>query len=459
MKSPAQRKISTFARWYTLSLLLAWTFHNSTGAQGLTSEQPTTGVQGTVRNTRGDGIPGVELQGAFSKTTSDSNGAYILPEPAGTVTLHHSTGGRRDYVLESVVLTIADGSITRRDLLALPVSASVSGTVHDSSGAPVANLHLYAEAIILAANFREEVETTSQGSFLLPLSWATWSIRPLDAELESRGYASVAPISIEVTDVAPKVNFTVLPPDSRIEGRVVMLEGTPVANIDLQLFQKQTGYFNRQTDSTGKFSIPVRSGACELRLDPAQANNRGILGPDLRLTIEPNQTLRDLLLIARPATHSFHGRVTDPVGGVRGASLSASTFRDNSRYLAHAVTDENGAYAMALFEGQWAVALDCLTLNYPCPPSQTVNVDDTDPTADFTLRYGEFMSFFAVNPMDDATIRLKFMGIADGTADIYYSTDLRDWTLLTTIGFSAGAAWLDVPAPDQAGFFKAISLP
>jgi hypothetical protein len=195
----------------------------------------------------------------------------------------------------------------------------------------------------------------------------------------------------------------------------------------------------------------------QLRLEASDATARGLLGPNGRVAVDPNQTLSEIVLVAQKTTHFIRGRITDPNGGVRGVSVSASAFRDHSSYLVNAGEDDNGYYSIPVFNGHWTVRLDCLTLDYPCPPAVPLDVAGSDATADFALKYGEFMSFFGIDFIGDGNIRLKFLGTADGSADIYYSTDLRTWTFLETAGFSAGPAWLDVPAPGEARFFKAIA--
>src|SRR5437870_1397911 len=122
-------------------------------------------------------------------------------------------------------------------------------------------------------------------------------------------------------------------------------------------------------NAEGKFSIPVRSGMYQLRLEASDATARGLLGPNGRVAVDPNQTLSEIVLVAQKTTHFIRGRITDPNGGVRGVSVSASAFRDHSSYLVNAGEDDNGYYSIPVFNGHWTVRLDCLTLDYPCPPA------------------------------------------------------------------------------------------
>jgi hypothetical protein len=429
------------------------------GGEGSQVKTAVSGIQGTIRNARGEAVPGIELRGGANKATTDEAGKYFLPEPAGTVSLELSDGGRHDYVLEEAVVAVTEGEVVVRNLSCALVSATVSGVVQSDLSVPVSELGVYAEAVILGKKYLQHARTGLDGSYHFGLAWGTWVVRPEDVELEAKNYVPVAPVSEEVADPPLVVNFTVLPPNGRIEGRVVMLDGRPVQNIQIQLFEKQSGNFNRTTDVNGKFSVPVRAGTYEVRLDSVDAGARGLLGPNVRVVVGTNQTVQDIVLVARTAAHWIRGRVTDPNGGVRGVFVSASGFGGDSVYDVASVTDETGSYSIAVFDGRWNVAVDCLSLDYPCPERVTRDVIGSDETADFNLHYGEFMSFFAVQPKGDGTIRLKFMGIADGFADIYYSTDLRNWSLFMNVGFSAGSAWLDAPMADERGYFKAVSLP
>src|SRR3954465_4653177 len=150
------------------------------------------GVRGTVRNERGDPVSGIELEGGATKTTTDAAGGYFLAEPAGPILVRQTEGGRRDYILESALVTVSDGAVTTRNLAAVQVSATLSGFVKDDSGKAVAGLKIHAETLY-GPTYARDVVSGLDGSFSVDLSAAYWLIRPDDLELEAKGYAPIAP--------------------------------------------------------------------------------------------------------------------------------------------------------------------------------------------------------------------------------------------------------------------------
>lgn len=415
----------------------------------------TSGVQGTVRDPRGDAIEGIGVAVGSTTTITDANGHYLVLTTPGTYLIHSSGAGRPGFVLESVTVTIPEGAILTLHLMVAQVSTSVSGQVQDEAGNPVANLLVDARADVLGKTFFQQTRTAADGSYTLPLPWGTWSIRPNDADSDAKGFAPVAPISEEVQDQPIKLSFTLLRRNAKLAGSVLVADGSPLANAKLELFSNATGSFIRVAGSDGKFSFAVRDGFYRVRLDLSYAAEQGVLGPELEVAVKPGETGKAPLIV-RTATQVIRVKVTDPNGGVRGALVVATAKSDDYIYTAQSFTDTDGSYVLPVFDGRWSVKLDCLTLDYPCPDGVVLDLGGKDGSVDFTLHYPEFMSFFGTALTNDGKIRLKFLGEADGTADIYFSTDLQHWSLLDTIGFSGGSAWLDVPIANASGFFRAV---
>src|SRR5207253_1678262 len=125
-------------------------------ASDLSTKAVSGGVRGTVRNERGDALSGIELEAAETKTTTDAAGAFFLAAPAGPILFRQSDGGRRDYIVEEALVTISEGAVTRRDLAAVRVSATISGLVKDDSGKPLENLKIHAEGNMYGPIYRRD---------------------------------------------------------------------------------------------------------------------------------------------------------------------------------------------------------------------------------------------------------------------------------------------------------------
>ena len=231
-------------------------------------------IIGTVRSTTGNGVAGsgvagvtvycqsalgpvIPGRGTFSATT-DSSGSFRIDgiEP-GTYTLAaYRTGFIRATSNVGVVFVVEGDTIQQASLSLSPAAAgSISGTVSDSSGNPVAGA-----AVSFTSSDGQNLPaqpTDAKGNYTLPL------VPPgtYTGTAAKAGFTSTATSVVVTSNAAKTVNFTLQPGPGTITGRVLNPSGNPLPGASVFINPGGGGaIITLTTDATGTYNDTSLTG-------------------------------------------------------------------------------------------------------------------------------------------------------------------------------------------------------
>jgi RHS repeat-associated protein len=263
---------------------------------------------GTLRGTVVGGPSNVPVQGAVVRvngatdvTTTDAEGAFVLVQPAGTVTLTVSKQGFTSMTTDA--LTVTSGSVTETGPLHLVMHGSVIGRVASSvGGVPLAGATIElgspqrtATSAVDGTFVLESIPAGSLGS-VIRVTLNGYSLATAWARLIFDGQA---------TDVGTILLDSPNAFDGTVRGSVVDdATGLPVAGAMVRVFKPNAGTVaSGATDSNGGFAF--------------------LVGPSTGLSIQASTTGRANLPLTELTVESW--RTSDvgalrlvPVGIVRG---------------------------------------------------------------------------------------------------------------------------------------------
>jgi len=180
---------------------------------------------------------------------NDSNPAnYIFSSPA----FNFSQNGGTNLVPGQALLV---------NFTALIATNHISGHLKDSTNNPVANVQIFAQAVINGANFQAQVNTDDSGNYSLNVANGSWSINvncqggqnSLDDIFGPGNYECPGNQGVNITNNNGIANFTVMPC-----GGIQVLTPSP-------LYSGQVGvYYSNQlfaTSCSGNFNWTLNSGS------------------------------------------------------------------------------------------------------------------------------------------------------------------------------------------------------
>ncbi|MDG6991249.1 MAG: carboxypeptidase regulatory-like domain-containing protein [Nitrososphaerota archaeon] len=229
-------------------------------------------VSGTVTGPTGAGVGGVILSaygsaGAGSTTCTDSSGNYeILGVPSGSVTIAVVTGASGLVAApQSQTATVTLGAVTSGVDFSMTKSGTISGTVTDSTGQPVAGASVSVVGSSGSSAYSGSNTTNAQGHYLIDSGlgagsytvYASYGTYPnsiygykFGVALTAGGSAT-ADITMTGTAAAQYV--------TTVSGIVTTSSGTPILGAGVSA-STSTGTNYTTTDATGAYSMQVPLG-------------------------------------------------------------------------------------------------------------------------------------------------------------------------------------------------------
>lgn len=359
---------------------------------------------GTVKDGSGNSLAGVQLYAGdningFSDdgAQSDPNGNYAAGVLAGAPwQAGVSSDGNlsfSNYVFcQTPQHTFSAGEAYRQDLVALLATNRITGHVQFQSQ-PVTNVSVSANASINSKNFQTQTTTDGNGDYSFNVANGDWNVNlycqggnhSLDDVLGSGLYQCPGSRFFTINNNSTNANFTVLPPDALLSGRVVDDLGNPVTNINV--FASPNGGGGgpgANTDSNGNYQMGISAGSYNVQLnsDPAYgAAARGLIGPSIPVNITNGVNVTNLILIARSITGTLTVTVTNISGhtGVSGIWINGNATVNGTNYFAGQQTDGTGNAPLKVCNGDWSLNADCFNLGgmgLTCPTNsgQTVTI-------------------------------------------------------------------------------------
>ncbi|HEY3057214.1 MAG TPA: carboxypeptidase regulatory-like domain-containing protein [Thermoanaerobaculia bacterium] len=352
-------------------------------------------------------------------TSTSSSGAYSLVLPPGNykIAAYDDAGAfapaffrDRTNFAEADIVTVTAGRSTGADLF-LQLGARVSGTVTNSSGAPVAN------AIVIAfsatGSFVTFTTADANGAFMLTIAPGTYRFVAVDNSFTyaagflggASSFESSPPISLAAGQVRSDLSFR-LERGGLVAGRVVdATTGAGIAGITVAAYNPDgTQRTFVTTDANGGYVLLLPSGNFKIaafdsllvyatQFYPQQISFAQ--APWISIAVGQTTSLQPLML--SKGGH-VSGTVSDQLTAapVKGALVAA--YAADGSLVATATTSEAGAYRLVLTPGAYRlVAFDPHLLYAPAYLNAATSFDasspltitvSTDAKADFALRRG-----------------------------------------------------------------------
>ena len=370
---------------------------NQFATVNVTNLAATRNLAGKVRDTVGGaGLAGVFVQAQstvnqFAANCSDSAGNFALPVVAGQWSVKPSAGlAQLGYVgwKDGLTANASSGSVSNLNLDVPKATALIYGTIKDDLNNPLPGIGLWTDD---TGNTYEPsgLSFPTNANYCVGVTPGNWWIQPDNDVLHARGYLGQGTNVSLATNQAVQVNFSVHRATARLAGRVVDNTGTPVSDASFGASDQQgtDNYLN--TDGSGNFDLAVVGGIWHLNLSTDDARQRGLLGPDMVITLTNGQARTNILYVAQRTTAQISGQVQDDVGNpLGGLWVSAWVNLGGTNYDTRAQTDSNGYYQVGVINGPWNMGLDCSDLQnrgYECVNSGAITVAGASRVMNFTV--------------------------------------------------------------------------
>lgn len=338
-------------------------------------------LAGTVTSQSGTPLSGI-IVAAYNTngtrrgfTQTDSAGHYVLAVPPGTyavaafdTTLKYVTtffNGRETFSAADLLpVTVAQTDIAN---FVLPEAVHISGTVTDTTGAPLNGVIVdaYSNSGIVFGT-----TTDTSGQYQLSLRSGTYR---LVFEDPNGDYAAVYYPNAEsflaasaVTAPATNVNAT-LTRAGHLTGTVRSSAGTPLSNVLVAAYNPDGSIRTLTFAANGQYTLVVPPGTFKIiafdtsgHYANAYLNGAVSFESESGITVAASQTIPGLDLVMQLAG-TVSGSVVDAVTGAALANILIDAYDANGFHIARVASSASGTFALALPPGTYKfVASDAL---------------------------------------------------------------------------------------------------
>lgn len=455
-------------------------------------------ISGQLRDSAtGAGLGGVMVRGEaepnfFAAVFSDAAGHYTLPVGVAQWTVAADRGqlAQQGYVGwdEGVGADTRSGNVGNLDFETPKANALIYGVLRDAQGQLVSGFSVGAKQD-WAYEAAGRAWATNTG-FCLGVVAGDWRVRPDDDELSAQGFWSNDTNVTVVAGQARQTDLILQPLTAHLLGRVVDDTGAPVANLGLGVSNDQNVDFYPGTDENGHFDIGVFAGTWHFHIDSDDARQRGLVGPDLPITLTNGETRTNIVFVAQRTTAQITGQVQDD-GGHPLAALWVWAWANigGTSYNTGMETDGNGHYQLGVINGTWSVGLNCGGANglidrgYECADNQSAAMAGANQVLNFTVTTAPDTTppaLLSSSPTNNAagvpvtttliltfseamqsSVSLAFNQNAPANRTLAWSTDRRTLTVTFGAPLPPGAvvAWTLNPSSLGTGFWDLAGNP
>lgn len=177
-------------------------------------------LYGSIRTLSGQPLAGVSFWGwsegeYVAGAVSDTNGIFAAPVLGGMSWWFEVDDPDENPALANYIVTrgtnqyVSVGQAIKLDFLAVPATGTISGRVTDDVGEAIADLGVWAWAVIGTNEFDAYTETDSDGYFRFPVADGMWHVGLDCWDLQNRGYQCPSEQTVTIPPTNAVVNFTV----------------------------------------------------------------------------------------------------------------------------------------------------------------------------------------------------------------------------------------------------------
>jgi hypothetical protein len=374
-------------------------------------------ISGTLTGATGSPFAGI---GVYANATingvnynlnsvdTDNNGDYSLNVSSGTWNLGVNTGGGGDslpagYFVSAPTVVVSNTSVANINITALMGTHTISGSLTDNHGNPIAGVDVY--AYVSGQNYNLNATTDTNGNYSLTVINGTWTVGV--NQCTDCGYSLPADYlqppqqTVVISNDNGTANFTAILATNTISGSLTDNSGNPIAGVGVGADTSiGTNYYQsyEDTDIHGNYSLYVVNGSWNVWINRCTGCSDSLPANYLQ---PPSQTVwitndnGTANFIAILATNTISGSVKDNHGNpIVGVGVMASASIGTNSDQAYVDTDNNGDYTLYVANGMWTVNLNCSgggdslnsLGNYACPPQLYVTISGNNATTNFVVQ-------------------------------------------------------------------------
>ena len=331
------------------------------------------GIQGVVRDTNGQPVPGATVSADFCDlfllTQTDATGAYTLPVSAGVF----DVSARKDGYISSGRRTLSvPPSANGVDFTLTPMpqpNLRIIGRVTNNQNQPLTNVHVWANgAGGIAGAF-----TAADGVYTLTVAAGQYNVTAFKSY-----YAPPQPQIVTVPPDQMNVNFVLSPllRNHTIQGHVLDQDGRPANSATVNFFIP--GILDivesRRVYHNGAYSITVPAGTYRMVV----VGTGYLPSQPVTVTVPPSATGIDFTI--RQVDQIVTGKVYDATNApICDVLVEAEGGNDEDTALSH----RNGRYALQLARGDYSVTVR--KTGFTAPPAKTVSLPPSQRESDWVL--------------------------------------------------------------------------
>ncbi len=405
---------------------------------------------GSVKDNLGQPLSGVDVYANDNNHNlyqsdgySDANGNYVVGVAGGlnNDSWWLSANNAADYLFSQPDfetnggMDMGVGQVMLGNFTAVVATNTISGTLKDSNGDPIANVGVWANGTINGVQYNlNSVDTDTNGSYSLSVLSGTWTVG-----VSSGGggngnlpgtYVAPQNQTVVVSNKNATANFVAMIAPYAISGYLKDNNGKPIANVNIYANDQSGNNYHAyaNTDGSGYYSMGVVGGTWSIGvnscIDCGSSLPGGYLVPQNQtVVVSQSVTVNFTALLA---SYTISGNVQQAGGNpIAGVGVSVSDLGDTN-YGTYLDTDANGNYSVSVGNGTWSVNLncgggasDCLDNilgmgNYVCPDAQTVTISGSSINVNFS-----------VQSQSSSSLQITSVSLPNGTNGVFYSQALQ----------------------------------
>ncbi|MDZ7729947.1 MAG: carboxypeptidase regulatory-like domain-containing protein [Natrialbaceae archaeon] len=293
-------------------------------------------LTGTVTDGSGTPISGATVQTGAGSDTTDGSGGYTITLAPGSYTV---TAAATSYQNASAAVSIVSNTTTTQNFSLSPENGTITGTVTDESGTPLANATVDADGI----------STTSDGSGLYSLNVTPASY---NVTASQPGYVSNT-TTVSVSPGATETqNFSLAAQNGTISGTVLEPSGAAVAGATVTI---DSSGQSTTTAGDGTYTLTgVSAGTYNLTASLTDYDDGTATG----VTVAPGASVTDVNLTVTPQVTDLSialANSTLTIGNTTQATVTATWANGTTANATSAATLSSGNTTVATVSGAGVV--------------------------------------------------------------------------------------------------------
>jgi hypothetical protein len=406
-------------------------------------------------------------------TITDNSGNYQISVPAGFYVL---VAFKSNFVADTgaASATLGSGMNISTNLSLMSADRAISGSFVDASnsavGLPGMLVPIQNNGLLTVAF------TDTNGNFSAGVISGQWQIQPSDQAISFHNFMRPQN-KMQVDATAGSVSGVSIPlpiASAIFYGSVRDGSSQPLANISLSTSDGMNNYDqNVSSYANGTYFAGALSGTNDgWNIQVGSDNNPTkyiYSSPSFNFDQNGGTNLSNgqALLVnftALLATNTITGHVQDSTNNaITNVQVFASATISGVNFQAQANTDGSGNYSMNVASGNWNVSVDCQggnnsldnyfgPGNYQCPNSQSVNINNNNGSANFTVEPCGGVQIFTTSPLPNGQIGTYYSNQLSGAS----CSGFLNWSLVSGTpppGISLYSAGAFNGTPSSTGTF------